>query len=116
MTLAPDGQAYRFTAKDPDAEYAATRFEMSPVTKTLSGAFVYTNRGLSVDKESQANAGAFCTKDYAVGVAANSKSDDVDFASFFAFGYGASSNTTTGELPVMRKVSFGVGLVNQRPR
>jgi hypothetical protein len=58
VTFGPDDQAYRFTAKDQNAEYAATRFEILPATKSLSGKFVYTNRGLSVDRESQANAGA----------------------------------------------------------
>lgn len=158
MTFGPDDQAYRFTAKDPDADYAATRFDVTPATKSLSGKFVYTNRGLSVDRESQANAGttnarqhvtvsaclldfacqitdvaptctvrharlrvhlsrgpnvmsvdlsragSFCTKDYAVGVAANAIDDDVDYASFFAFGYGEAGSTETEDLPVMRKV------------
>lgn len=58
VTFGPDGQAYRFTAKDRHADYAATRFETSSVTKLLTGKFVYTNRGLSVDRESHANAGA----------------------------------------------------------
>jgi hypothetical protein len=63
VTFGPDGQAYRFTAKDQNAEYAATRFEISPVTKLLSGKFAYTYRGLSVARESQANAGATAMRD-----------------------------------------------------
>jgi hypothetical protein len=58
-------------------------------------------------------AGSFCTKDYAVGVAANALDDNVDFASFFVFGYGGTGSSNNEELPVMRKVGrvtcFGKG-------
>jgi hypothetical protein len=50
------------------------------------------------------DAGSFCTPDYAVGVAANAIEDDVDYASFFAFGYGELGNAKVEALPVMRKV------------
>jgi hypothetical protein len=51
------------------------------------------------------HAGAFCTKDYAVGVAARAEREDKDYASFFAFGVGQPGSDDASTLPTMQLVS-----------
>lgn len=49
--------------------------------------------------------GAFCTKDYAVGVAARAQREENDYASFFAFGVGQPGSDDPTKLPTMQLVS-----------
>lgn len=109
VTMSPDGYFYRWSAKDDEAEYTATRFDIAPDTGLLGGKHSYTNRGLSDDTHKYTSAGTFCTSEYLVGVAARSHASAVNHATFFIYGVEPSDDQVTpADLPIMELVAQSV--------